>query len=582
MRTFKILWPFIWRKDTKTHFVTSIFITFAVIAANIGTLLALKHIIDLFSESVATPQSYILILLTTYALLWVLGHIGNEIRSYIVVQALERSINHFGLNVFDHLLRLSSRFHSQRQTGEITHAIEKAQRSFDDIFWGFFLFMLPTLSEIICALIVLWYFYGFLYSALLIIILLGYMLLTMFGMKWSGHAQDTYIKKSTQVAGRIVDSLLNFETIKIFNNEQFEHTECTHLIEKKEAAAHKKNFTATVIAIIQETIIGLGIFIVTAITGILVIQKKLTPGDFILINTYLIQFATPLNYLSYIIQQMHRGLRDIQQVLSLLHFKPEITDAPHALNFDTIDMSNAEVRFNNVSFIYSDRDILNNISLTIPAGTTTAFVGSTGAGKSTIFRLLFRFYDVTQGSITINGHDIRSVTQASLHTLIGVVPQDTVLFNNTIAYNIAYGNPLATQEEIERAAHLAHLDSSLKTMAEGYNTKVGERGLRLSGGEKQRIAIARVILKNPKILIFDEATSALDTKTEKSIQANLDEISKNRTTIIIAHRLSTITHADQIIVLDKGTIAERGTHQELIERHGLYYDLWHKQQANNN
>lgn len=394
-------------------------------------------------------------------------------------------------------------------------------------------------------------------------------------MEWSTAAQRIANEKNLQAGARVVDSLLNFETVKYFCNQKFEYEQTDRILKERENAATNYHITTELIHLGQGLVLGVGLITLTWMTGNNVIKGNMNVSDFILVNGYLLQFVTPLSWFGYILRKIRKGLTDMEAVFNILQLKPEITDAPHALD---LVIENATISFDHVSFGYdSRRPILKDVSFVVPAGQTVAIVGSTGSGKSTIARLLFRFYDVSEGSILINGHDIRSITQESLQKIMGIVPQDTVLFNNTLYYNIAYGNPNCPPEDVEKAVQLAHLDSFIKRLPDGLNSMVGERGLKLSGGEKQRVAIARVLLHNPKIYIFDEATSALDTHTEQEIQKNLEEISSDSTTLIIAHRLSTVTYADTIIVLEHGSIAEQGSHKELLKKNGLYAKLWEKQ-----
>jgi ATP-binding cassette subfamily B protein len=479
------------------------------------------------------------------------------------------------LHIFDHLQQLSLRFHVGKRTGAITMAIEKAQHAFPTIYWFLFLYIIPTMLEVLMAVGILWYLYSFIYGIALLMILILYLVFSMLGMKWSIRVQQLSNEKEIKANARIVDTLMNFSTVKYFANEQYEHILCDAVLIVREETATYKHFDTGLIHLGQGIIIGLGLIALTWLSGRSVVAGTMNVGDFILIHGYLLQFVTPLSYFGLLFRDLRQSLTDMENVIHLMNEKPEVTDTPHAT---TLSSSTADITFTNVKFHYEHRRaILHGITFTVPAGKTVAIVGASGSGKSTIARLLFRFYDVTDGSIAINGHDIRTITQDSLHKAIGIVPQDTVLFNNTLYYNIAYGRPSATREDVEQVIKLAHLDGFIKELPEGLDSMVGERGLKLSGGEKQRIAIARVLLKKPLMYIFDEATSALDTNTERDIQQSLEAISAESTTLIIAHRLSTVIYADTIIVLDKGKIVEQGSHQQLLDAQGMYARLWKKQ-----
>ena len=513
--------------------------------------------------------------------MWTISQIISQLRSIMMFRALERGTRVLSLRIFDQLHALSLRFHLQRRTGAVTSAIERAQFGFDTIFWGLLLFIFPTLIEMLLVISLLTYFYGIFYSGVLLLIMICYLLFSILAIDRSTKKQKIYNEKRAQASARIVDSLLNFETVKYFNNERYDHEQCDKILQEQENAGTSKYFADAVVQLGQGVVIGIGLLYLTLSSGNAVISGRMNIGDFVLINGYILQFAMPLHHFGYILRQVRNGLNDMNDIMDLITLKPEIQDVPNAIALKDSTASKidqASITFNNVIFGYDkQRTILNGISFTVPQGKTVAVVGPTGAGKSTVARLLFRFYDVSSGSILINGHDLRNITQQSLHAAIGVVPQDTVLFNNSLYYNIAYGCPSATKDDIERAIKLAHLDGFIKQLPDGYNTIVGERGLKLSGGEKQRVAIARVLLKQPAIYIFDEATSSLDTHTEQEIQRNIEEISVGATTLIIAHRLSTVTHADEILVLDNGLIVERGTHKSLLIQNELYAVLWNKQ-----
>lgn len=571
------LLPFMWVKSWKfrARIFFSAFFILTTMMLNVSIPIFLKKIVALLAAPTQNNYYDIQLFLLAYGICWLASHITLILREIVLFRAIERGIHLLSLKIFTHLHSLSLRFHLDRRTGAITGAIAKAQDSFPDIFWGLFLLIGPTIIEVLVAIAILWYLYGSLYGIILLVIIVLYMILSIASVQWSSKVQQISNEKTFNAQAYVVDSLFNFETVKYFSNQKYEAKRVDHLLQEVEDSSTKKYVTYEMVRLYQGMVIGTGLLILTWLTGNNVIKGTMNVGDFILINGYVLQFVQPLSWFGYYFRKMRKGLTDMEHVLNLLHLKPEITDLPNAIQ---LKATNAEITFDHVYFGYTKaRPILYDVSFHVPAGTSVAIVGPTGSGKSTIARLLFRFYDVTGGAIYINKHDIRTISQESLQKVIGIVPQDTVLFNNTLYYNIAYGRPEATREEVLQATHMAQLDDFIKRLPEGLNTTVGERGLKLSGGEKQRVSIARVLLKKPLIYIFDEATSALDTRTEKEIQKNLEEISAGSTTIIIAHRLSTITHADTIVVLEHGSIVEQGNHELLLKKNGLYAQLWKKQ-----
>lgn len=570
--------PFLWVNNWGMRFrvILSLIFTGIMIALHVSLPLFFRKIVN--SLSACTPKDpiyFISMLLVGYGILWTVSQIITQLRAIVLYRSLEHSMRLLAIKVFNHLLSLSLRFHLDRKTGAITTAIERAEDGLEHIFWGIFLYVINTLIEIVIVITLLTFLFGWIYSTILALVMIVYLLFTSMVLAKSVEVQQRYNEKREAAGARLVDTLLNVETVKYFNNEKFEQQQCDDILKEQEDAGVAKYQFESISEMGQYIIIGTGLVLLTWLSGNAVMQGHMTVGDFVLINGYLLQFIQPLSYFGYIIRSIRRGLNDVNSAMNLLALKPEIKDAPHAID---LKIETATITFDNVHFAYDERrPILKGVSFTVLAGKSLAVVGATGSGKSTIARLLYRFYEVKEGAILINGHDIRSITQDSLHRAIGIVPQDTILFNNTLYYNIAYGNPQAPEHEVTQAISMAHLDAFIKRLPDGYKTEVGERGLKLSGGEKQRIAIARVLLKKPALYIFDEATSALDTQTERDIQNNLEEISAGATSVTIAHRLSTVVNSDMIIVLDQGVIAEQGTHAELLERNGIYYKLWNQQ-----
>lgn len=571
------LFKFLWmdEADMRIRLFAALFFVAATISLNLATPLIFKKIINLLSSCEVLHVSLIHIMLLIYGITWLISKITLPLREIVISRILERGIRRLSMKIFDHMHTLSLRFHLDRKTGAIASILSRVQRAFPDIFMELFIYLIPTIIEIAIAMVILWYMYNALYAALLFIILAIYIAFSIIAIDWLAQAQKINNITQEKVSARVVDSLLNFETVKYFTNQRFEHDQCDKAMKEAEDSGTRKQIRAELVHVGQGIIVGLGLLLLTWISGNQVIKGNMQVGDFVLINGYLLQFFYPLSYFGIILRHIRRGFSDMENALNLLEIKPEIVDGPHAI---ALKAEQVEIVFDTVSFGYSSqRPILKDVSFTIRAGETVAIVGTTGSGKSTIARLIFRLYDVTSGRILINGKNIKDVTQQSLQSLLGIVPQDTVLFNNTLFYNVAYGNPHAPHEEVNRAIALSHLDPLIVRLPQGVNTVVGERGLKLSGGEKQRVSIARALVKKPKMYIFDEATSALDTQTERDIQKNIEEISRGSTAVIIAHRLSTVVNADSIIVLDAGHVAQVGTHAELIAQPGIYKKLWDQQ-----
>ncbi len=542
--------------------------------ANVAVPLALKQIIDSLDKANAVLTVPVFIIVG-YGLLRLMSTLFGELRDAVFAKVTQRAIRRVALKVFEHLHSLSLRFHLDRQTGGVSRDIERGTRGIGFLL-NFTLFnILPTLLEIGLVAAILFSKYNVWFAIITFVTLVIYIALTLFITEWRMVVRRTMNDLDSKANTRAIDSLLNYETVKYFSNEQYEAQRYDHNMQHWETAAVRNQTSLALLNSVQSIVVAIGITVLMLLAASEVVQGAMTLGDLVLVNVFMIQLYMPLHFLGFVYREIRHALADMEKMFGLLNEHREIADTPGSA---TLQTGSADVRFENVSFAYApDRQILHDVSFSIPAGHTVAVVGESGAGKSTLSRLLFRFYDVQQGGVFVNGQDIRGVTQRSLRAAIGIVPQDTVLFNDTIYYNIAYGRPDATREEVISAAQSAHIHSFIDSLPQGYDSMVGERGLKLSGGEKQRVAIARAILKNPSILIFDEATSALDSKSEKAIQAELRAISQNRTTLIIAHRLSTVVEADQILVMDKGRIIERGSHRELLERNGIYAQMWNLQ-----
>ncbi len=528
---------------------------------------------DATGAAVAVPVS----LLVGYGLLRVGQQGFAELRDFVFAKVGQRAIRSIALKVFRHLHGLALRFHMDRQTGGLSRAIERGIKGIDFLLRFMLFNILPTLVEIGLVCAILWSLFGFIFSAITFVTVVIYIIFTLSFTEWRLKYRRAMNDSDSEANTKAIDSLLNFETVKYFGNETHEAQRYDVSMERYEKAAVKSLTTLSLLNVGQGLIMALGMTILLVLSGFRVADGAMTVGAFTAVNLYMMQLFQPLNFLGFVYREIKQSLVDMEQMFGLLEQNREIEDAPDAR---ALAVDDGVVRFEHVSFQYDPRrSVLKDVSFEVPAGSTVAIVGASGAGKSTISRLLFRFYDVADGAITIDGQDIRSVTQDSLRAAIGIVPQDTVLFNDSVFYNIQYGRPSASPAEVEEAARLAQVHDFVMSLPDGYNTRVGERGLKLSGGEKQRVAIARTILKAPKILLFDEATSALDTHTEREIQAALEQVSADRTALVIAHRLSTVVNADEIIVLDQGIIIERGRHDELLALDGAYAELWRRQQA---
>jgi ABC-type transport system involved in Fe-S cluster assembly fused permease/ATPase subunit len=571
-RTIRTLIPYLMEFKWRVFIAMSLLIFSKL--ANVSVPLVLKEIIDALDKEKAILMVPVF-LIVGYGVLRLFSTLFGELRDAVFANVTQRAIRRVALQVFEHLHSLSLRFHLDRQTGGVSRDIERGTRGIGFLL-NFTLFnILPTLLEIGLVAAILLKKYTPWFAIITFITLVIYIAFTLFITEWRMVVRRTMNDLDSKANTRAIDSLLNYETVKYFGNEQYEANRYDHHMEQWETAAVRNQTSLALLNSVQSVVIAIGITALMLLAASQVVKGKMTVGDLVLVNVYMIQLYMPLHFLGFVYREIRHSLADMEKMFSLLHEEREIADAPNAA---TLQVGSAEVRFEHVSFSYApDRQILFDVSFSIPAGHKIAVVGASGAGKSTLSRLLFRFYDVQQGRILVNGQDIRGVTQTSLRAAIGIVPQDTVLFNDSIYYNIAYGKPGATRDEIIAAAQAAHIHRFIESLPQGYESMVGERGLKLSGGEKQRVAIARAILKNPAILIFDEATSALDSKSEKAIQSELRAIAQNRTTLVIAHRLSTVVDADQILVMDQWKIVERGTHRELLAHNRLYAQMWNLQ-----
>jgi ATP-binding cassette subfamily B protein len=576
--TLKTLLPYLWAYKWRM----SLALVFLVSAkmANVGVPLVLKKLIDSLTATASQPQAVValpLALLVGYGALRLSTTVFTELREFVFARVTQRAVRTVALQVFKHLHSLSLRFHLNRQTGGMTRDIERGTRGISSLVSYTLFSILPTLVEITLVLGYLVLHYDVWFSVITAGALVTYIAFTVVVTEWRTHFRRTMNDLDSKANTRAIDSLINYETVKYFGNEEYEARRYDEGLQRYETAAVKSQTSLSLLNTGQSVIIAVAVTLILWRATQGVIDGTMTLGDLVLVNAFMIQLYVPLNFLGVLYREIKQSLADMERLFALLDQHREVADLPDAL---PLQPHGGEVRFSHVDFSYEkNRQILFDVDFTIPAGSTTAVVGHSGSGKSTLSRLLFRFYDVDAGSITIDGRDLRQVTQATLRSAIGIVPQDTVLFNDTIEYNIAYGRPGARREEMIAAARAASIHDFIESLPAGYQTMVGERGLKLSGGEKQRVAIARALLKDPAILIFDEATSALDSRAEQAIQAELKAIARTRTTLVIAHRLSTIADAAQILVMDHGRIIERGTHGQLLAARGAYAQMWERQQA---
>ncbi|MDC0492955.1 ABC transporter ATP-binding protein/permease [Alphaproteobacteria bacterium] len=580
------LWPYIWPHDRPSLKRLVFVAVLLLIAAKLVTATVpffFKYVTDSLAGNALDLPFLPLFLLTP--LMLILGFVAarilsiafNQLRDALFARVSQHAVRQLALRAFSHMHQLSLRFHLQRRTGGLSRVIERGTKGIESVVRYTVLSTLPVIFEFTLYAGIFFYNFGAAYVLVIAITVISYSVFTVKTSNWRTIIRREMNRSDTEANTRAVDSLLNYETVKYFTNEKIELARFDHAIAQYEKSGIKTSTSLGWLNFGQATIFSLGMMASMILSANAVVRGEQTIGDFVLIHLFLIQLSQPLAFIGGVYREIRQSLTDIEVLFGLLETPAEITDTPNARD---LTVPSGAICFDNVHFHYADdRPILRGISFDVPAGKTVAIVGQSGAGKSTISRLLCRFYDVTAGSISIDGQDIRSVKATSLRAAIGVVPQDTVLFNDTIGYNIHYGHLDAGKEAVWNAAVGAKIDGFIQSLPSGLETEVGERGLKLSGGEKQRVAIARAILKAPPILILDEATSSLDTKTEQDINQALDLVLKDRTAIIIAHRLSTIVTADEIIVLDKGQVAERGTHQNLLAQNGLYQKMWNRQQA---
>jgi ABC-type transport system involved in Fe-S cluster assembly fused permease/ATPase subunit len=579
----RTLLPFVWPKDRPDLRRRVVLAGIVLVLAKLVTVLtpfAYKHAVDWLTAADAnTVQTALtlvpVMLIVAYGVCRVMMMVFTQIRDVLFTRVGQNAVRHLSDMTFRHLHNLSLRFHLERKTGGLSRVIERGRGAVELILRLGILNSIPTVLEFLLVLGVVAYLFGSEFVLVIGCTVAAYIAYTFKASEWRLAIRREWNESDNEANTKAVDSLLNYETVKYFGNEEWEARRFDHSMEKYERSALRTYVSLSWLNIGQSVIFTTGLTICMLLSARGITQGVYTVGDFVMINAQLIQLYVPLNFLGMIYRELKQGLIDIEAMFELLNRDAEITDAPHA---KPLVIADGHIRFENVHFAYDPaRQILKGIDFEVPAGKMVAIVGPSGAGKSTISRLLFRFYAMQKGRITIDGQDIAQVQQASLRASIGMVPQDTVLFNDTIGYNIRYGRPTASEDEVRAAARMAQIDEFIQMLPDGYKTQVGERGLKLSGGEKQRVAIARTILKGPPILMLDEATSALDSFTEKQIQGALDRVAENRTTLVIAHRLSTIIHADQILVLQAGQIVERGTHAELLAQKGLYAGMWARQ-----
>ena len=577
--TIRKLLPYVWQWRWRVLFALGCLVAAKV--ANIGVPLVLKQIVDALDLKPGDPRTLLVVpvaLILAYGALRVSVTLFTELREFLFYPVAARVARKVALQTFEHLLALSLRFHLERQTGGVSRDIERGSRAIHSLLNYFIYNILPTVVEIALVIVLLATKFDVWFAGITLTALVAYIAYTVTVTEWRTHFRRAMNEQDSRANTRAVDALINYETVKYFNNERFEEARYDDNLQRLEKASIKSQTSLSVLNLGQSLIIALAVTLLVWRATLGVVEARMTLGDLVLVNALMIQLYIPLNFLGVIYREIKQSTVDMEKMFALLGQNREIADAPDA---KPLVVRQGTLRFERVSFAYNpDRAILHDVSFEVPAGKTVAVVGPSGAGKSTLARLLYRFYDVGGGRISIDGQDIRAVTQASLRASIGIVPQDTVLFNDTVEYNIAYGRPGAGRAEVEAAARAAHIHAFISSTPQGYDTMVGERGLKLSGGEKQRVAIARTLLKDPPVLIFDEATSALDSANERAIQAELKSAAQGKTALVIAHRLSTVVDAHEIVVLDQGRVVERGSHPVLLALGGRYASMWQLQQAN--
>ena len=578
LRTLKELIRFViptGNKEMPIRIVLAFIFLFLATLVSVYTPFLYGKAVDLVSQGKSVDINLLWAVIGSYALARLGQVFFDEAKEFVFARVAQKAVRGAALQAFKHMHSLSLTFHLNRQTGGLTRAIDRGAKGIEFLLRFTAFEIVPTLVELITVGIVLWVTFGFIYAAVTVTTVLVYILYTIKVTEWRIAIRRKMNLADENASTKAIDSLLNYETVKYFNAEQVEADRFDAAMKVYEDSAVKARSSLSIVNIGQGGIIALGLFIVMGMAGEDIAKGNMSIGDFVVVNTFLLQLYLPLNFLGFVCREIRQSLLDMGRMFALVEEKPDILDKKNAKN---LDVQSGKIEFINVKFSFGNRVILKGVNFIVNPGEKVAIVGPTGAGKSTISKLLFRFYDPSSGNIKIDNQCLKEVTQSSLRSNIGVVPQDTVMFNDTIRYNISYAKPESSIDEINNVVKLSSIDKFIEDLELGYDTIVGERGLKLSGGEKQRVAIARALLKNPKIFIFDEATSALDTKTEKSIEKSLKKLSKNATTLVIAHRLSTVIDADKIIVLENGKIAEEGTHTQLLNRNGLYSEMWFRQQ----